>query len=87
LRFHGITWDEPELFYAGERTFYWLTHPHVANGLNLLGPEASGFAGHFDRATGGDPRGCSSSPDTPAVSWGGPAEFARGWRSQPFHWQ
>ncbi len=39
---HGLTLDAPSLYYAGDRTFYWLTHPATST-LDLRGPAPTGF--------------------------------------------
>jgi hypothetical protein len=49
LPFHGVTSDSPSLFYAGDRTLFWLTHPAVPEALNFLGPEPEGFHSRFER--------------------------------------
>ena len=49
LRYHGVTSDSPSLFYAGDRTLYWLTHRDVPRALDFLGPEPPGFHSAFRR--------------------------------------
>jgi hypothetical protein len=36
---YGLTYDEPALYYAGDRTYYALTHPTVENALDFFGQE------------------------------------------------
>jgi hypothetical protein len=56
LPLHGVTYDAPALYYAGDRTLFFLTHPRV--------PEALNFA--LRRSPPG------SSPSSPARTSGGP---------------
>jgi hypothetical protein len=49
LHRHGLTLDSPSLFYAGDRTLYWLTHPGVPDALDYLRREPSDFHSHFLR--------------------------------------
>lgn len=49
LKWHGITFDEPALFYAGDRTLFWLTHPTLPGALDLKGSEPPGFKTEFVR--------------------------------------
>lgn len=46
---HGLTGDSPSLFYAGDRTLFWLTHRQVHGALNFNGPEPEGFRTDFVR--------------------------------------
>jgi hypothetical protein len=48
---HGVSSDEPALFYAGDRTFFWLTHPHTPNALAFgdREPDPPGFSSAFQR--------------------------------------
>ena len=46
---YGVTIDSPSLFYAGDRTLFWIRHPHVPGALNFRGPEPRGFETHFER--------------------------------------
>lgn len=50
LRSHGATNDSPSLFYAGDRTLFWLTHRDVPGALDFLGPEPEEFHSLFERA-------------------------------------
>jgi len=50
LRQHGVTYDAPALYYAGDRTLFFLTHPRVPEALNFaLRPEPAGFHSFFSR--------------------------------------
>jgi hypothetical protein len=50
LRSHGVTYDAPALYYAGDRTLFFLTHPRVPGALNFsLKEEPSGFRSFFSR--------------------------------------
>jgi hypothetical protein len=46
---HGPTSDEPALYYAGDRTLYWLLHPGAPGALDLDGPEPPNFSTPFLR--------------------------------------
>jgi hypothetical protein len=46
---HGVTNDSPSLFYAGDRTLFWLSHRDVPGALDFLGPEPEGFHTAFQR--------------------------------------
>jgi hypothetical protein len=46
---YGVTIDSPSLFYAGDRTLFWILHPHVPGALDFRGPEPQGFETHFER--------------------------------------
>jgi Dolichyl-phosphate-mannose-protein mannosyltransferase len=46
---YGITIDSSALFYAGDRTLFWLEHPGAAHALDLKGDEPANFHSHFDR--------------------------------------
>jgi hypothetical protein len=46
---HGLTSDEPALYYAGDRTLYWLSHPGAPAALDLDGPEPPNFSTPFPR--------------------------------------
>lgn len=48
-RYHGVTFDEPALHYAGDRTLYWLRHGGRAGSLDLLGPDPADFKSAFER--------------------------------------
>jgi hypothetical protein len=54
LHGHGVTSDAPALFYAGDRTLFWLTHPRTENALDLMGPEPEGFHVEFQRHPNAD---------------------------------
>ncbi len=49
LSHHGLTLDSPSLFYAGDRTLFWLTHPGVPGALDYLHGQPAGFHTHFLR--------------------------------------
>jgi hypothetical protein len=49
LRFHGVTSDSPSLFYAGDRTLYWLSDRDVPGALDFLGPDPPAFHSDFHR--------------------------------------
>ena len=50
LRQHGVTYDAPALYYAGDRTLFFLTHPRVPEALNFAArPEPAGFHSFFSR--------------------------------------
>jgi hypothetical protein len=42
LRHHGLVLDAPSLYYAGDRTFYWLTHLGSSS-LDFYAPPPAGF--------------------------------------------
>jgi hypothetical protein len=46
---YGVTIDAPSLFYAGDRTLFWLLNPRTPGALNFLGPEPRGFRTAFER--------------------------------------
>jgi hypothetical protein len=46
---YGITYDEPGLLYAGDRTLYYLEHPGVRSALDLTGDDPDGFHSDFAR--------------------------------------
>jgi len=47
---HGVTYDAPALYYAGDRTLFFLSHPRVPEALNFaLRPEPAGFHSFFSR--------------------------------------
>lgn len=48
LPYHGVTSDSPSLFYAGDRTWFWLTHRDLGT-LDFLGAEPEGFRTVFVR--------------------------------------
>jgi hypothetical protein len=50
LRLHGVTYDAPALYYAGDRTLFFLTHPHVPGALDFTSRvEPGGFHSFFSR--------------------------------------
>ncbi len=49
LHAHGLTSDEPGLFYAGDRTLFWLLHPRALDALDFAGAEPAGFVSEFLR--------------------------------------
>jgi hypothetical protein len=49
LHAHGTTSDEPSLFYAGDRTLFWLLHPRAPHALDFAGPEPAGFTTDYER--------------------------------------
>jgi hypothetical protein len=49
LHRHGLTLDAPSLFYAGDRTLYWLTHLGVPDALDYMRREPADFHTHFMR--------------------------------------
>lgn len=49
LPHHGVTSDSPSLFYAGDRTLFWLTHRDVPGALDFMGAEPAGFRSDFVR--------------------------------------
>ena len=46
---HGITYDEPALYHAGDRTLYWLQHPGTEDALRFDLPAPPDFHSDFDR--------------------------------------
>src|SRR5678816_155605 len=47
---HGVTYDAPALYYAGDRTLFFLTHPRVPGALDFASrPEPPGFRSFFSR--------------------------------------
>lgn len=46
---HGLAIDSPSLFYAGDRTYFWLTHPGHPEALDFTypAPEPAGFQSAF----------------------------------------
>jgi hypothetical protein len=47
---HGVTYDAPALYYAGDRTLFFLTHPRVPGALDFASrPEPPGFHSFFSR--------------------------------------
>jgi hypothetical protein len=47
---HGVTYDAPALYYAGDRTLFFLTHSRVPEALNFASrPEPPGFHSFFSR--------------------------------------
>jgi len=49
LHAHGTTSDEPSLYYAGDRTLFWLLHPRAPHALDFAGPEPEGFTTEYKR--------------------------------------
>jgi hypothetical protein len=49
LRGYGITIDSPALFYAGDRTLFWMEHPSVPGALNLLQEAPPQFKAKYER--------------------------------------
>src|SRR5262249_43036317 len=50
LRQHGVTYDAPALYYAGDRTLFFLTHPGVPGALDFASRvEPRGFHSFFSR--------------------------------------
>jgi hypothetical protein len=50
LPLHGVTYDAPALYYAGDRTLFFLTHPHVPGALDFASrPEPPDFHSFFSR--------------------------------------
>ncbi len=46
---YGVTTDSPSLFYAGDRTLFWILNPDVPGALDFRGPEPPGFETPFER--------------------------------------
>jgi len=46
---YGITSDSPALFYAGDRTLFWLQHLNMPGALDYDGPEPRGFHTRYGR--------------------------------------
>ncbi|HUB07196.1 MAG TPA: hypothetical protein VMB50_09345, partial [Myxococcales bacterium] len=47
---HGMTLDETSIFYAGDRTLFFLTHPGVPGALDFVANhEPTGFTSRFAR--------------------------------------
>jgi len=46
---YGVTIDSPSLFYAGDRTLFWILHPRVPGALDFRGREPRGFETRFER--------------------------------------
>jgi hypothetical protein len=46
---YGMTSDLPALYWAGDRTLYWLGHPTEPGALDYKGPEPAGFHTSFKR--------------------------------------
>jgi hypothetical protein len=46
---YGVTIDSPSLFYAGDRTLFWIVNPRVPGALAFLAGEPPGFATRFER--------------------------------------
>jgi hypothetical protein len=49
LTHHGLTLDSPSLFYAGDRTLFWATHPGVPGALDFMRGQPAAFHTHFQR--------------------------------------
>jgi len=50
LPLHGVTYDAPALYYAGDRTLFFLTHPRVHDALSFpQREEPPGFHSFFSR--------------------------------------
>jgi len=50
LPLHGVTYDAPALYYAGDRTLFFLTHRSVPGALDFASrPEPPGFRSFFSR--------------------------------------
>ncbi|HVP61186.1 MAG TPA: glycosyltransferase family 39 protein [Myxococcaceae bacterium] len=50
LPLHGVTYDAPALYYAGDRTLFFLTHPGVPGALSFASrQEPPGFHSFFSR--------------------------------------
>ena len=49
LHRHGLTLDAPSLYYAGDRTLFWLTHPGVTDALDYFRRDPPDFHSHFLR--------------------------------------
>ena len=46
---YGVTIDSPSLFYAGDRTLFWILAPSVPGALAFQGREPAGFETAFER--------------------------------------
>ncbi|MBK8169022.1 MAG: glycosyltransferase family 39 protein [Sandaracinaceae bacterium] len=46
---YGVTSDAPALYYAGDRTLYWMAHPTEPGALDFRGNDPSAFTSTFDR--------------------------------------
>ena len=46
---YGVTTDSPSLFYAGDRTLFWILNPDVPGALDFRGPDPPGFETSFER--------------------------------------
>jgi hypothetical protein len=46
---YGVTIDSPSLFYAGDRTLFWMLNPRVPGALDFRGPEPPAFVTSFER--------------------------------------
>ncbi len=49
FRDYGVTLDEPVLFYAGDRTLFWLEHPGAKDALNFDVDWPEGFHSSYQR--------------------------------------
>ena len=49
LQHYGMTCDLPALYYAGDRTVYWLEHLRQPGALDFAGAEPPDFHSHFER--------------------------------------
>jgi hypothetical protein len=69
LHDYGVTSDAPALFYAGDRTLFYLGHRDVPDALNFDGPEPAGLTSGFDReqAAHNDPIWCPVFPSLVAA--------------------
>jgi hypothetical protein len=47
---YGVTYDEPGLFYAGDRTLFYLENPEVQSALDLTGDDPAGFHSDYGRS-------------------------------------
>jgi hypothetical protein len=47
LKQYGLTIDSPGIFYAGDRTLYWLEHPTLPGALDFKRDPPPGFASSF----------------------------------------
>ncbi len=45
----GLSIDSPALFYAGDRTLFWIGHPSLPGALDFAGPEPVGFQSEYGR--------------------------------------
>jgi hypothetical protein len=57
---YGVTGDAPALFYAGDRTLFYLSHPSVPDAMNYNAAEPAAFHSTYDReqAVHNDPLWC-----------------------------